>query len=234
MSEELKRLRTLQEIEQKRLRTLRDCQRIPREQQQRFNELEAARLKLERGREEAKRMKAEEKDLELQVKTKDERLEKLKIQANMAKDTSTLLATNHQIQTLKDENSKLEDRALGLVDRIAALEKEFDKQEKELERVRGEYAGFAQNCETELAKAKADLAAFDTERAAVSQALSPESLDMFNRLLQAREGLALCAVEGESCVGCGAVITANDLVRLRAAREIVRCKSCSRILFIET
>lgn len=190
-------------------------------------------MRLERGREEVARMRAEEKDLELQVKTKDERLEKLKIQANMAKDTSTLLATNHQIQTLKDENNKLEDRALGLAERMASLEKEFEKQEKELERIRGEYAVFAKNCEAELARAKGELEALDAERSKISSALSPETLDVYARLAQARDGLAVCAVEGESCVGCGGMVTANDLVKLRAGKELVRCKSCSRILFIE-
>ena len=233
MNDTMARLRALQEIDNNRTRALRDCQRIPREQQQRFSEVEAVRVRLEREREEAKRMRAEEKNLELEMKSREEKLEKLRIQANMARDTSTLLATNHQIQSIKDENSKLEDRALGLVERIGELEKEFEKHEKDLARVQGEYDVFAKACEAELAKAKEELAAHDKKRAEVAGGIPAEPAELYDRLLQARDGLAVCAVDGESCVGCGGEVSPNDLVKLRNGRDVVRCKSCSRILYID-
>jgi predicted nucleic acid-binding Zn-ribbon protein len=152
----------------------------------------------------------------------------------MARDTSTLLATNHQIQTIKDENAKLEDRALGLVERIGELEKEFEKMEKELARVREDYDVFAKACEAELGKAKDELAAHDQKRGEIAAGLAAEPLEMYERLIQARDGLAVCAVEGDSCVGCGGVVSPNDLMKLRNARDVIRCKSCSRILYIET
>lgn len=234
MSEIIARLRALQEIDEKRARAQREGQRIPREQQAKLAEVEAFRLRLERGREEVKRMRAEEKNLELEIKAKDERIEKLKLQANSARDSSTLLATNHQIQTLKDESSKLEDRALGLVERIGELEKESEKHARDLARIQEEYDAFAANCAAELSRSTEALAVLDGERAELASAIPDEVLETYGSLLETREGVAVSAVDGDSCSGCGAGVLPNDMMKLRAGKDLVRCKSCLRILAIAT
>jgi len=228
----LERLRSVQDLDLKRSRLERDSQRIPREQRERFAEFEAARLRLERSRDEVKRMKSEEKTLELEIATREEKLEKTRVQANMARDTATLLAANHQIQMLKDENSKAEDRALGLVDRIGELEGEFAKQEADLAVAQREYKKFAAACEEELAVVSRELASLDAERAKLTTGIDAELLDHYTKLITKRGGVAVCAVEGDLCSGCSTVITPNDLVKLRGGKQIIRCKSCARILFI--
>lgn len=196
-------------------------------------EVEAVRMRLERGREEVKRLRAEEKNLELELKTKEEKLEKLRVQANMARDTSTLLATNHQIQSIKDENSKIEDRALGMVDRIGQLEKDFSKLEKDLVRVKAEYDVFAAGCEKELNTTKEELAQVERARADVLATVGAEMVEAYQRLLVARDGVAICKIDGEFCSGCSTVLPPNDLVKVRSGKEVVRCKSCSRMLYDE-
>lgn len=231
MNESLAALLALQEVDTKRSRFLRDAQRIPREQQQRFAEVEAIRVRLEKGREEARRMRAEEKNLELELKSREEKLEKLRVQANMARDTSTLLATNHQMQTIKDENSKIEDRALGLDDRIETLERDFGRQEKELTKVRADYDQFALACEKELNATKEQLAALDLEKEKLSKSVPEDVLETYQRLLNAREGIAICPIDGDTCTGCSTVLLPNDVMKVRAARDVVYCKSCSRVLY---
>lgn len=231
MNELLASLLAIQEVDTKRARLIRELQRIPREQQQRFAEVEAVRQRLERGKEEVKRMRAEEKNLELEMKVKEEKLEKLRVQANMARDTSTLLATNHQMQTIKDENSKLEDRALGLVDRIGELERDFDKQEKELARVREDYNTFAAICEKELGETKSQMETLDAEKATLASKLDRETLENYHRLYQGREGVAVCAMDGDTCTGCSTMLLPNDVMKVRSAKTVVYCKSCSRVLY---
>jgi hypothetical protein len=231
MTELVKSLVSLQQIDTQRAKLLRDLQRIPREQQARFNEVEAIRVRLERGRDEVKRMRAEEKNLELELKARDERLEKLKIQANMARDSATLLATNHQIQTIKNESSKLEDRALGLVDRIGELEKDFDRLEAELAKAKEEYEGFAKACETELGNTKSALARLDATRTGAVSGVSGETMSLYQRLFQARDGVAVCAIDGDYCTGCSTAQLPNDIMKVKQGRELIQCKSCSRILY---
>jgi uncharacterized protein len=230
--EPIERLRALQELDSRRARLDRDAQRIPKEMRDRFAEFEAARLRLERSREEVKRMKAEEKNVELDMKVREEKLEKLRVQANMARDTATLLAANHQIQSLKDENSKAEDRALGLVDRIGELEGEFTRQEQDLAVADRDYKTFASKCEEELGAVKKELAGLDAERAKLTTGLDAELLDHYAKLFSIRGGVAVSTVEGDLCSGCSTVLLPNDLVKLRGRKQIIRCKSCGRILYL--
>lgn len=178
-------------------------------------------------------MRAEEKNLELEMKSRDEKLEKLRVQANMSRDTSTLLATNHQMQTIKDENAKLEDRALGLVDRINEVERDFDKQEKEVAKIQELYNAFAENCEKELAETKQQLETLDRDKSGVTVKVSREILETYNRLFQARDGLAVCPIDGDVCSGCSTVLLPNDLMKVKSAKDIIYCKSCSRALFVQ-
>jgi uncharacterized protein len=234
IAQPLARLRAVQELDTRRARLERDLGRLPREERERFAEYEAARLRLERGRDEVKRMKAEEHSLETDIRGREERLEKLRVQANMARDTATLLATNHQIQMLQDENSKAEDRALGLVERIGELESEFARQEAELAGVEKSYRAFAASCEAELASVKKELEQVDGKRADLLVGLDVELLDSYSKLLAARGGVAVCAVEDGLCSGCSTFLTPNDMMKLRGGRNLVRCKSCARILFLAT
>lgn len=232
MTESLSRLRALQELDHKLSRLERDLTRLPKEIRQRQTEYEAARARLERGRDEVKRMKAEEHSLETDIKGREEKLEKLRVQANMARDTATLLATNHQIQTLKDENGRAEDRALGLVDRIGELESEFARQEAELADTEKSYRAFVAECEAEMTKTQSEADALKKERGELVTGVEAPVLDTYAKLLSARDGLAVCVVEDDFCSGCSTALTTSDLMKLRAGKGVVQCKSCARILFL--
>ncbi|MBL8694692.1 MAG: hypothetical protein JNJ88_11400 [Planctomycetes bacterium] len=233
MAELLKTLRDLQDTDTKRARCERDLQRIPKELQQRTSEVDAVRMRLERGREEVKRLRAEEKNMELEIRSRNEKLEKLTIQSNMARDSATLLATNHQIQTLKGENARAEDRALGLVDRIEQAEKVFPTLEAQVAAQMKELEKFSSACTTEMDRVKAELAELQQKRQALASTVPADVLDTYQKMLAAREGIAVCAVDVDCCSGCSMSVPPNDLSKIRAAKEIVRCKSCGRILYAE-
>ena len=54
----------------------------------------------------------------------------------------------------------------------------------------------------------------------------------FHRLLTARQGRALAAVENGACTGCRVKLRGPFLASLREAKEPVPCESCQRILFL--
>ncbi len=232
MTDTLKLLRELQAIDDQRARYERDLIRIPKEQQARSAEVDALRVQLDRARDEVKRMKAEEKSLEVDIQARAERIEKLVVQANMARDTSTLLATNHQMQSLKDENSRAEDRALGLVDRIGELEKTFAAKEAAVAAAQAEYEAFAANCRKELEASGAKVKELEGSRATVAKSIEPEFLESYQRIAKVRSGQAVCAVEDDVCIGCSSTVTPNDLLKIRGAKTVVACKTCQRILFL--
>ena len=59
-----------------------------------------------------------------------------------------------------------------------------------------------------------------------------ESLTLYERLLAAREGVALAELEGKICQGCFMEVPSNLYVKRRARHELIQCPSCDRILYI--
>ncbi len=59
-----------------------------------------------------------------------------------------------------------------------------------------------------------------------------ELVKKYERLFEARDNLAVSAVEGVTCTGCYTSIQPNLLVKLQASSCVVQCSSCERILFL--
>lgn len=67
--------------------------------------------------------------------------------------------------------------------------------------------------------------------AAAEALLPPADLTRFNRLLQARQGRAVAAVDNSTCQGCRTKIRIPVMTQLRE-QSVVTCESCQRYLFL--
>ena len=75
----------------------------------------------------------------------------------------------------------------------------------------------------------ADLAELDSVR----ERLPASLLAMYNKLVDAREGMALAELQNKVCQGCYISVPPNIYVRIARATEIVQCPSCDRILYLD-
>ncbi|MGH7150175.1 MAG: hypothetical protein ACREIU_05740, partial [Planctomycetota bacterium] len=114
-------LREIQDLdlELRGLRGERDA--LPREVARREAEVSRLRKEIEGLREGHLRTLARVKELENDTRDRRDRIAKLEIQSNMVKHTAELLALQHQVATLREEISRLEDEGIGLLDRIEEL-----------------------------------------------------------------------------------------------------------------
>jgi len=58
-------------------------------------------------------------------------------------------------------------------------------------------------------------------------------LDTYDHLLKNKNGEAIAALENDICSGCHMKVTPTTSSKARAAREIVRCENCNRIVYWE-
>ena len=56
-------------------------------------------------------------------------------------------------------------------------------------------------------------------------------ISIYNKVMDARGGLAVVNVEGSGCGGCGAHIPPQKVTEVRAKSGIHRCDICGRFLF---
>ena len=78
-----------------------------------------------------------------------------------------------------------------------------------------------------------ELKDLEERRAAELTDLPPDILEQYERIAGGREGLAVVGVTEGVCQGCFINLTAQEINLLMGAKNVIRCKSCSRILFLQ-
>ena len=203
------------------------------------NQVRSLQNALEAKKEEIQLTKVQSDRLELELKTRDEQIAKLRAMLNVAKTNKEYALVLTQLNTTKADNSKIENQVLELMKDIEAdevesrqIQNQIDEQKQKLEQVRKE---------TELSakKYEAEIQEIQTEWDKRAQAIPPEPLQLFKRVAETYDGEALAVVESQegksgaySCGGCFMGITAESVNLLLSKDDIIRCPTCSRILVL--
>jgi predicted nucleic acid-binding Zn-ribbon protein len=194
---------------------------------------------LEAKKEEVLLSKIQSDRLELDLKTKDETIARLRASLNGAKTNKEYAAVLTQLNTTKADNSKIETQALELLKDIEAdevecsdIQKQIDEQKQTLEQTRRESESLASKYQAEVDKIQAE---WDQ----LAQSVPREPLEVFKRVAETYDGQAVATIEQQdekkgafSCNGCFMGITAESVNLLLTRDDIIRCPNCTRILVL--
>ena len=194
---------------------------------------------LEAKNEEVQLTKVQFDRLELELKTRDATIAKLRASLNTARTNKEYAAVLTQLNTTKADNSKIETQSLDLLKDIEVDETEckdiqgqIDEQKETLEQTRKESETLAGKYQVEIDKIQAE---WDE----VAQTIPSDSIDTFNRVAETYDGQAVTTVEQQesrkgaySCGGCFMAITAESVNMLMTKDDILRCPNCTRILVL--
>ena len=194
---------------------------------------------LEAKKEEVQLSKVQADRLELELKSNDESIAKLRASLNSAKTNKEYSALLTQLNTTKADNSKVETQTLELLKDIEADESEcqdiqtqIDEQKQALEQTRKESESLA-------AKYQKQIDEIQAEWDQIAKSVPAGQLEIFNRVAETYDGQAVVEVEHQegnkgiySCGGCFMGITAESVNMLLTRDEIIRCPNCTRILVL--
>ena len=190
----------------------------------------------------ARRDASHAQHLELRVKIKEiedsttmqrQRVRKVEHEAsNSRSDMALLAAYQHQIRTLKRGISGAEEEGLALLERADGAQADLERLKSEVDAAEQGFAELSRNVETEMATAAARLETLEAQRRKrMSSEIPPEGLQLYERLLSAREGVALAELDGRICQACFMEVPTNLYVRVARGTQLTQCPSCDRILF---
>ena len=188
--------------------------------------LDAAKLK-------AKEIEVNRKDLENQVHTLEERIQKYEQQKLATKKNEEYQAYDHQVETLKKEITSLEDRELELMEAAETQKPIITKADEEARATRA-------MVERQIADLEAKIKAIDTqqkdvqaERAKLAADIDEDLLDTYQRLFDKKDGIAVAALASDICQGCHVKAQTHIIYAVKAAKEVTTCLNCGRILYYE-
>jgi uncharacterized protein len=177
--------------------------------------------------------------LELDLKTREAHIERLRIQQQTAKNNKEYQAFLLEINTEKLDKTKVEDEALLLmeqVEKLTAEQKEIvaalETETAKLEKIKSEIGG-------KLTSLQAEIDALKPAREAAGADVPAKALDAYTRLADRFDGEAMSALskpdrrrEEYLCSSCNLSLVTDIYNKLHSRDDLVFCPSCFRILFI--
>ena len=231
MQQEIERLLILQDRDQK-LRILRlELKNLPGERASLDSGLTASAKNLDETKQKMREIELEKKKLEGDAQAKRDSIGKFKSQQFQTRKNEEFQALTNEIKRYEGDIVKIEDREIELMEDAERFKTTVSEAEKlhaatkaHTERQLGEISGKIQAIE-------AQVAGLEAERAKLAEGIDEDLLYQYNKLFVNKAGLAVVALEHETCMGCHMKLTTQTAVRVRGMKDIVNCEQCGRILY---
>ena len=231
MLEVIEKLLILQDRDRKILRVKEELAHIEPERKS-LNEkatktqagLDAAKLKV-------KQLETEKKNLELEVDTLKQKIDKYSVQQFQTKKNEEFRALGQEIENAKKQIFKIEDTEIDLMERIEAAQKEV----AEASKIAGDAKKLVDNQISQLAgredNLKKELAELTSNREQLSGAVDESARARYERLLKQKGGTAIVGIQHGVCGGCRLKFPTQIILSCKRSEEIVTCPNCGRILY---
>src|SRR5438034_10897883 len=186
-----------------------------------------------------KEQQAHGHNLDLDLKTRDAHIEKLRTQQQQAKTNKEYQAFLVEINTGKVDRNKVEEEAIKLLEGIEKLQAELKELGTQIEGEKAKLATMQTEITERTASLRAEIEGIKPQREAAATAVPAKAREAFERLADRFDGEAMSPitkpdrrVEEYTCSACMMGLVRDVYNRLHTRDELVFCPSCRRILYI--
>lgn len=183
------------------------------------------------ARQRLRQLESERKELELEVVSKSEQIERYELQQYQTRKNEEYRALTHEIDTCKAAILKIEDRELELMEQAEAAQTQIKTLAREAESLQRESDRQLAELADREATLRQRLADLRTGRAGIAASVGEAALPRYERLRQSKAGRAVVGVEHSACGGCHVQLPPQVVLECRSNHEIVLCPNCGRILY---
>ena len=180
------------------------------------------------------------KEIELALNKAEHHMAEIKQKIDKLKDQLFLVTSNKQydaltqeIEYLKEAMNEAELEDLELEEEKESLQNDLQEKEENLESLSEDLRirrGRLENLIAESADKKSEL---EKEREEQSIHIDPSVLGRYVRIRDARDGLAVVTIDGNSCSVCGFVVPPQTVSVIRKKTLLYNCDVCSRFLYFD-
>lgn len=225
-------LRRLQSIDTK-LRRL-EGDKLYREYdiQKKLTLIQQKKTELTKLNEETKNYQKDVGIKELDLKSMETEIAKLRLQMNQVKTNKEYSAIKAEIGGKEANKSVLEDEILGMMTKYEEMNQRFRSFEKTIEHENAQLKELQKHVESDLTTIDAGIQELRKMRNKYETLLDSDALQHYNRLVSHKDAVAVVPVINKVCQGCFMSVTAQTLNQLLSGKDITFCNSCGRILYL--
>lgn len=222
------------------LRSLRELlRRKERGLQQHRSRIKQLEEQLLARKDEIKHRQLQAAQLELQFKTHEVAITKLRTHLNSAKNNKEYSVILTQLNTERADNSKLEERILQELSAVDEMKASLGELQQQLASQADVLAEQDKIISVDREQLQGQIDELEQQRQSVARQVPPTDLAVFQRVADRNDGEALARIiqpsSGQSeyiCNGCNMTIPAETVNALLTRDELQQCHICGRILYL--
>jgi uncharacterized protein len=195
--------------------------------------------KLRSAQQRLREQQSQAAQLELDLKSRDEHIEKLRRQQQDTRSNREYQAFLVEINTAKVDRGKVEDQTIKAMEAVEQEQAHVKELQTMLETEQAKLADLKQEISGKTTELQADVERLQPMRDEAASAVSVKARHLFERLSERYEGEAMAALakpnsrrEEYVCTACNMSLVPDIYNRLHARDEPVLCPSCQRLLYI--
>jgi predicted nucleic acid-binding Zn-ribbon protein len=231
MRESIENLLILQDRHRKIRRTKAELGEIEPERQILKTRAAGAQAALEGAKTRVKQIESSRKDLELEVEAKQQLIARYANQQLQTRKNEEYRALAHEIDNCKAEITQIEDKQIELMEQGEAGQKEVARATQAANEAKKLMEDLLASLATREANLKKDLAELEANRQDLAGAVNEEALSRYERIMRSKGEHVVVGVQHGVCGGCHMKLQPQLLVTCQAAKELVTCSNCGRILY---
>ena len=233
MADQIEILKRPQAIDGELYRLRKEQEQKPRVLEQVTARVRAEEAKLKETESRLKSLQLAQKEKEIELQTREANVKKLQGQLFQVRTNKEYTAMQREIENLKADNSLLEEAILKTLDAIDWAGKDREAQQRKVAGEQKQLQAERQRIEQELAVIGEQLAQLERQRQTLIPDVPRESLALYERVLNIREGLALVPLLNDACGGCHRRMPPQVVNEVYLKATLVTCESCNRILYFD-
>jgi predicted nucleic acid-binding Zn-ribbon protein len=190
----------------------------------------SARAELEAAKKDLDGARHGRRALEKEVETFQAEAAKLERQLLDVKTNQEYTAMRHQIAAVNEKRGDVETRILESYEREEALQATAKKAERRLADEEARLREGEAKLDREAAELTEEATRAEGARDEARPQVPPAILSRYDRLVGARDGVAVAEVRKGACGACFKSLTPHAMQIARSGEQILNCESCGRIL----
>jgi len=160
-------------------------------------------------------------------------VEEKKLYDGSLKNPRELMNLQHEIDLFKERHREQEEQLLAIMMEVDAKQQAVALKRSELEVMERDWEANQERLSREQTDLEADLTMLEQKRESLGGQTDSASLEIYEELRQAKQGLAVAKVVQGRCQGCRISLPMSDQQRARTGHRLVTCSNCGRILYMD-
>ena len=232
MLAEIESLLVLQDRDQRILSLEKDMKQIPANKERAKDRLAHDLDLVAQAKKAVQENEVAIKNLELDIGTRKNTLDRLKVQQYETKKNDEFTALENEINRYNEEVDDLETQELELMEKADELRLGLQKAEDALALTQGMVDEEIAQLDQRSTNVQAELEKVSSERANLSMGVDEDLLSLYDRLMTSKGGDAIVSAEKGQCHGCHMKVVPATMIKVQAQKEITQCENCGRILYL--